>query len=72
MKKALVLSTIAAAAGLAAVPASAMDILARVISSTPVVQQVAVPRQDVHGGGGHGGKACGRGDGGKDECFFHV
>jgi len=45
MKKALVLSTIAAAAGLAAVPASAMDILARVISSTPVVQQVAVPRQ---------------------------
>ena len=27
------------------VPASAMDILARVISSTPVVQQVAVPRQ---------------------------
>lgn len=45
MKKALILSTIAAAAGLAAVPASAMDILARVISSTPVVQQVAVPRQ---------------------------
>ena len=45
MKKALVLSTIAAAAGLAAVPASATDILARVISSTPVVQQVAVPRQ---------------------------
>jgi uncharacterized protein YcfJ len=45
MKKALVLSTLAAAAGLAAVPASAMDILARVISSTPVVQQVAVPRQ---------------------------
>ncbi len=45
MKKALVLSTLAAAAGFAAVPASAMDILARVISSTPVVQQVAVPRQ---------------------------
>jgi uncharacterized protein YcfJ len=45
MKKALVLSTFAAAAGFAAVPASAMDILARVISSTPVVQQVAVPRQ---------------------------
>lgn len=45
MKKALVLSTLAAAAGLAAMPASAMDILARVISSTPVVQQVAVPRQ---------------------------
>ena len=34
-----------AAAGLMALPASAMDILARVISSTPVVQQVAVPRQ---------------------------
>lgn len=45
MKKAIVLSTLAAAAGFAAVPASAMDILARVISSTPVVQQVAVPRQ---------------------------
>ncbi len=45
MKKALVISTVAAAAGLAAVPASATDILARVISSTPVVQQVAVPRQ---------------------------
>ena len=34
-----------AAAALACMPASAMDILARVISSTPVVQQVAVPRQ---------------------------
>ena len=34
-----------AAAALACVPASAMDILARVSSSTPVVQQVAVPRQ---------------------------
>ncbi|CDS53970.1 Putative exported protein [Polaromonas sp. CG9_12] len=34
-----------AAACLVSVPASAMDILARVISSTPVVQQVAVPRQ---------------------------
>ena len=34
-----------AAAAMACVPASAMDILARVISSTPVVQQVAVPRQ---------------------------
>lgn len=45
MKKALVISAVAAAAGLAAVPASATDILARVISSTPVVQQVAVPRQ---------------------------
>lgn len=32
-------------AALASLPASAMDILARVISSTPVVQQVAVPRQ---------------------------
>jgi uncharacterized protein YcfJ len=45
MKKALVISTLAAAAGLAVAPASAEDILARVISSTPVVQQVAVPRQ---------------------------
>ena len=34
-----------AAAALASAPASAMDILARVISSTPVVQQIAVPRQ---------------------------
>lgn len=45
MKRALGISSIAAAAALAALPASAMDILARVISSTPVVQQVAVPRQ---------------------------
>lgn len=45
MTKAIVLSTLAAAAGFAAMPASATDILARVISSTPVVQQVAVPRQ---------------------------
>jgi uncharacterized protein YcfJ len=45
MKKALVISSVAAAALLAAVPVSAMDIMARVISSTPVVQQVAVPRQ---------------------------
>ncbi len=36
---------VAALAALASSPASAMDILARVISSTPVVQQVAVPRQ---------------------------
>ena len=36
---------VAALAALACAPASAMDILARVISSTPVVQQVAVPRQ---------------------------
>jgi uncharacterized protein YcfJ len=42
--KTIVVSAVAAAA-MAAVPASAMDILARVISSTPVVQQVAVPRQ---------------------------
>lgn len=35
----------ATAAAMASLPASAMDILARVISSTPVVQQVAVPRQ---------------------------
>lgn len=45
MKKALVLSSIAAASGLFAVNASATDILARVIASTPVVQQVSVPRQ---------------------------
>ncbi len=45
MKKALVLSSVAAASGLFAVNAAAMDILARVISSTPVVQQVSVPRQ---------------------------
>ena len=45
MKKTFVLSAIAAASGLFAVNASAMDILARVISSTPVVQQVSVPRQ---------------------------
>ena len=45
MKKPLVISTVAAAAALSALPASAMDIMARVISSTPVVQQVAVPRQ---------------------------
>jgi uncharacterized protein YcfJ len=45
MKKALVLSAVAAASGLFAVNASAMDILARVISSTPVVQQISVPRQ---------------------------
>jgi uncharacterized protein YcfJ len=44
MKKVLVLST-AAMAGLLAFDASATDILAPVISSTPVVQQVAVPRQ---------------------------
>jgi len=44
MKKILVLSA-AAASGLFAINASAMDILARVISSTPVVQQVSVPRQ---------------------------
>ncbi|MFN3571444.1 MAG: glycine zipper 2TM domain-containing protein, partial [Polaromonas sp.] len=45
MKKTLVLSTLAAASGLFAANASAMDILARVISSTPVVQQIAVPQQ---------------------------
>lgn len=45
MKKLLVLSTLAAGSGLFAVNASAMDILARVISSTPVVQQVSVPQQ---------------------------
>lgn len=44
MKKALVLSA-AAIASLLSLNASAIDIMARVISSTPVVQQVAVPRQ---------------------------
>ncbi|HEX5285381.1 MAG TPA: glycine zipper 2TM domain-containing protein, partial [Polaromonas sp.] len=43
--KTLAVSAVAGAAGLICLPASAMDILARVISSTPVVQQVAVPRQ---------------------------
>lgn len=41
----LLVSGFAGAAALLSLPASAMDILARVISSTPVVQQVAVPRQ---------------------------
>ena len=45
MKKTIVNSSVAAAALLSALPASAMDIMARVISSTPMVQQVAVPRQ---------------------------
>jgi uncharacterized protein YcfJ len=45
MKKAFVLSAVAMASGLLAINASAMDILARVVSSTPVVQQVSVPRQ---------------------------
>lgn len=34
-----------AGAAIASTPAFALDILARVISSTPVVQQIAVPRQ---------------------------
>ena len=41
----LVLSMLAVAGMLGSAGASAMDIMARVISSTPVVQQVAVPRQ---------------------------
>ncbi|HYW58113.1 MAG TPA: hypothetical protein VE934_14230 [Polaromonas sp.] len=45
MKKSIVLSAVVAATSLACASASAMDILARVISSTPVVQQVSVPRQ---------------------------
>ena len=46
MKKILALSATAASlAGLLPVNALAADILARVISSTPVVQQIAVPRQ---------------------------
>ena len=43
--KTIAASAVAAAAAMASVSASAMDILARVISSTPVVQQIAVPRQ---------------------------
>ena len=43
--KTFVSSSFVALGALATSPASAMDILARVISSTPVVQQVAVPRQ---------------------------
>lgn len=45
MKKLPVISAVAVASGLVLAPAFAMDILAPVISSTPVVQQVAVPRQ---------------------------
>ncbi|MDB5964629.1 MAG: 17 kDa surface antigen [Polaromonas sp.] len=45
MKKALLLTAAAGATSLLSFHASAADILARVISSTPVVQQVAVPRQ---------------------------
>jgi len=46
MKNAIIATCLGAAmAALAPVPAAAMDVLARVISSTPVVQQVAVPRQ---------------------------
>ncbi|MCJ7800307.1 MAG: hypothetical protein MUP33_11240 [Polaromonas sp.] len=41
----LLVCCLAGASALLTLPASAMDILARVISSTPVVQQVAVPRQ---------------------------
>ena len=44
MKNALLLSTLAASS-LLALNASAQDILAKVLSSTPVVQQIAVPRQ---------------------------
>ena len=44
MKKVLVLSALSAS-GLLTFNASAADILARVITSTPVVNQVAVPRQ---------------------------
>ena len=40
-----IMGSAVAAAAMASVTALAMDILARVISSTPVVQQVAVPRQ---------------------------
>ena len=44
MRKVVVLSTLAAT-GLLAFNASAQNILAKVLSSTPLVQQVAVPRQ---------------------------
>lgn len=43
--KSALASSLAALAMGGAAPASAMDILARVVASTPVVQQVAVPRQ---------------------------
>ncbi len=45
MNKTVLVSAAGALAALACLPASATDIMARVISSTPVVQQVAVPRQ---------------------------
>lgn len=45
LTKTLAVSSVVAAVGLACTPASAMDIMAPVISSTPVLQQVAVPRQ---------------------------
>ena len=44
MKKVIVLST-AAIAALISMNASALEIMARVVSSTPVLQQVAVPHQ---------------------------
>ena len=44
MKKVIVLSVLASTS-LLALNVSAADILARVLSSTPVVQQIAVPRQ---------------------------
>lgn len=45
MKKIWTLSLLAGISALGAFPVSAADILARVLSSTPVVQRVAVPRQ---------------------------
>ncbi len=45
LKQTLLLSALTGAGLLGSASASAMDIMARVISSTPVVQQVAVPRQ---------------------------
>ena len=46
MKNAITATCLGAAmAAMAPWPAAAMDVLARVISSTPVVQQIAVPRQ---------------------------
>ncbi|MBI2771866.1 MAG: glycine zipper 2TM domain-containing protein [Burkholderiales bacterium] len=45
MNKTLLLSAIGAVATIAAAPAGAQEITGRVLSSTPIVQQVQVPRQ---------------------------
>ena len=45
VQQAVILSALAAAALMGTTASSAADIMARVITSTPVVQQIAVPRQ---------------------------